>query len=239
MFTSCIKQESISWIILNAPPEHATETWLAMENILSPQEKATFAALRFPKRRHDWLLGRYASKKLLLDISPPSLTCSIQQLTIVSNPQGAPYILFPNQTQLEGCLTISHSEGTAFCAWTPLPNLQIGADIEIIAPHPQYFIEDYFTPHEIAQCFQSSEALRPSMITAIWSAKEAVLKALQQGLAWDTRQVEIDLSPARLEIADQGTWGKASITLPHIKGKSWQLWIQRHQAFIATLACLK
>jgi 4'-phosphopantetheinyl transferase len=140
---------------------------------------------------------------------------------------------------MNGCLSISHSSGAAFCAWTPLTTQHIGADIELIAPHPQYFIEDYFTPFEIAQCAQAPEPLRADLVTAIWSAKEAVLKALRQGLKWDTRQVEINLSAINLEQTQFGIWYPAEVAQPKSKEKTWQLWIQRLPSLYTHVSLLK
>lgn len=237
--TSTPEQESIAWIIQNAPADCADEIWLEAQDLLSPLEKNAYAALRFPKRRCDWLLGRYAAKKLLLEISTPPLTYAAQQFSILNSPLGDPYVLLPNQEKLEGCLSISHTDGAAFCAWTSSPTCSIGADIETIASRPHYFIEDYFTPTEIAQCTQTPAELLPCISTAIWSAKEAVLKALRQGLKWDTRKVEIDLSNINLEIPAEGTWQSARVILPCIEEKTWRLWIQRRQAYILSLACLE
>ena len=239
MDTFTFEQESIYGIILNAPSEHDKETWLEFEKILSEQEKSFMAGLRFPKRQRDWLLGRFTAKELLLKLPHFASTYPLHQLTIANDPQGAPYILLPDHTIMKGCLSISHTNGAALCAWTSLTTQHIGSDIELIAPHPQYFIEDYFTPFEITQCVQAPEPFRADLVTAIWSAKEAVLKTLQQGLKWDTRQVEINLSMINLDQIKFGIWYPAEVTLPKYEKKTWQLWIQRRQVYMLTLACLK
>jgi len=54
-------------------------------------------------------------------------------------------------------------------------------------------------PHEAATLDAAPPARRPLVANSIWSAKEAVLKALGLALAADTRDVEIALSDAPSE----------------------------------------
>ena len=75
----------------------------------------------------------------------------------------------------------------------------MGADIERIDPRPWRFVEDYFTEAEIACVHAVPVDLSPIVVTAIWSAKEAVLKALHLGLTVDTRHVSCTLDPETLD----------------------------------------
>jgi|GEM_PF-5107479 hypothetical protein len=56
-------------------------------------------------------------------------------------------------------------------------------------------VNDYFTANEIARVNASAVETRNLVIHAIWSAKEASLKAWHKGLRVDTRAVEIALAP--------------------------------------------
>jgi 4'-phosphopantetheinyl transferase len=71
----------------------------------------------------------------------------------------------------------------------------IGADLEKIEPRLPLFVEDYFTPYEQAQVAATAPAWRDTLITAIWSGKEAALKVVQLGLTVDTRGVECRIPP--------------------------------------------
>jgi phosphopantetheinyl transferase (holo-ACP synthase) len=62
------------------------------------------------------------------------------------------------------------------------------------------FVDDFFTPDEIAQVRETSLAERDTLVTAIWSAKEAVLKALHVGLTVDTRCVSVTLDTRLLPL---------------------------------------
>lgn len=107
-------------------------------------------------------------------------------------------------------LSISHSTNSAFCAVHPSAGLanqfprengalsalndtsqlaQVGADIEMVEGRSPRFVNDYFTPEEIRHLRDTPYDLRNTLVTATWSAKEAVLKALRLGLTVDTRLV--------------------------------------------------
>jgi phosphopantetheinyl transferase len=112
---------------------------------------------------------------------------------IVAEPTGAPVVRLADGGRLPVGVSISHSVGTAFCAaWAESGGvLAVGADLERIAPRPEGLVRDFFRPAEIS----AWEALPPGsardgFASAVWSAKEAVLKALRLGLSVDT-SVEI------------------------------------------------
>lgn len=109
-------------------------------------------------------------------------------------------------------LSISHSNELALCAlyaaggkwqiadgkWQddvvddgfPIDGLvQIGVDIEGIAPLSDAFVRAYFAADEMHWIGQALGAEQALLTTVTWSAKEAVLKALRRGLTVDTRQV--------------------------------------------------
>ena len=113
-------------------------------------------------------------------------------------------------------LSISHSHGMAFCAIVretdehddlrnPIDDSRrtdgagagaqragqftVGADIETIEQRAASFVADFFTLAEQERINSAPAHLRDTLATAIWSAKEAVLKALREGLRIDTRRV--------------------------------------------------
>lgn len=171
--------------------------------LLTPAEEARFEALKTDKRRRDWLLGRWTAKQLLQTVlaakmgQPPSL----QTITIHNQLNGAPVaryhhpldepLLLPDWFTL----SISHAGDHAFCALVEQPDWPLGADIEQIMPRAAVFVSDYFTPAEQALLEQSPPEHYPMLVTAIWSAKEAALKALQLGLTVDTRAVACLIAP--------------------------------------------
>jgi 4'-phosphopantetheinyl transferase len=209
---------------------------LETQGFLSQSELGKFSTFRFPKRRNEWLLGRWTAKSLVQSI-PAYHDYSLDQIEIRNIPEGAPYIQLPGETTPTDCLTISHSEHLALCALAPGPDLRVGADLEKIEPRTEMFILDYFTPSERRLVDTYPAEARAIVVTLIWSAKESMLKALGVGLRWDTRQVEIreigELVPGD---ATHSGWQKMQVGDLQQGNRHWGAWWQRRSNFIITLA---
>ncbi len=108
--------------------------------------------------------------------------------------------------RLAACVTISHCEEWAFCAVT---TQIIGADIERVRPREWNFVETFFTDAEARQVQAAAPAWRDTLTTAIWSAKEAALKAVKLGLTVDTRRVECQFD---LDQPAEGVWAPVQVT---------------------------
>jgi 4'-phosphopantetheinyl transferase len=206
------------------------------EDFLSNPELLKLSSLRFPKRRDEWLLGRWAAKCLVQSISPYQ-GYSLSELDIRNNVEGAPFIQQPDGAVLADSLSISHSHRRAVCALSLGPDLRIGADLEKLEARTEAFVADYFTPAEQTSLNGYPSELRQAAVNLIWSMKESMLKALGVGLRWDTRTVEIHeiegLSTAALE---SPKWQKMH-TSDHESGeRHWAGWWQLRKNFVITLA---
>ena len=67
----------------------------------------------------------------------------------------------------------------------------VGADIEHVEPRDPAFVRDFFTTGEAERVWRCPAKQRDTLVTVLWSAKEAVLKVLRLGLTVDTRRVEL------------------------------------------------
>ena len=180
--------------------EASVPAWQEPVPWLTPFENACLARFRVPKRRREWLLGRFTAKRLVRDAAPEVLgrTLLPQMFEIASEDSGAPFVRDVSGERLPISITVSHARGAAFGALLPVARGEgaIGGDVEWIEPRSPAFVYDFFTPAEAAAWDESPPAERPLLANAIWSAKESVLKALSLGLSVDTRAVEIRLSVA-------------------------------------------
>ena len=179
---------------------------IAPPDLLHLSEQAQLDAFRVVKRRRDWLLGRWTAKHLVQRylFETTTIRHTLPTILIAADPDGAPYAALDTQfavhplhpslptlhSRLPLSLSISHSGDRAFCALTGEEGATVGADIELIEPRETGFIAQFFTPAEIAAIRTAPAGQRDMLVTAIWSAKEAVLKALRVGLRVDTRAVE-------------------------------------------------
>jgi 4'-phosphopantetheinyl transferase len=158
----------------------------------SASEKACLNAHRFPKRRADWRLGRWTAKRALAVYwNKPCSLPSLAGIEIRPAPSGAPEAFF--EAKPAGVtISISHRNGTALCT-IAAPATQLGCDLELVEPHSEAFVADYFTEEEQALIARFPATDEPQLLALLWSAKESALKALHEGLRRDTRSVIVSL----------------------------------------------
>ena len=165
---------------------------------LTAAERQTLARLSVPKRRADWLLGRFTAKRLTQRYLARAhgMDVALSEIEISAAEDGSPRLRVLQQAEgkpIEVVMSISHSQGACFCALAPARDWDVGADIEHIENRSWHLAEDFFTADEIAQISSAPPCQRDLMVTAVWSAKEAVLKAGRVGLRADTRRVSCRL----------------------------------------------
>jgi phosphopantetheinyl transferase (holo-ACP synthase) len=85
-------------------------------------------------------------------------------------------------------ISISHCRDAAFCAAVEGVDGVVGVDMEWVEGRLDGFAEEYFTEAEVELVAQAGVE-RDWLVTAIWSAKEAALKAMRLGLTVDSRAV--------------------------------------------------
>jgi 4'-phosphopantetheinyl transferase len=192
--------------------------------MLSEGETARLAQLTVEKRRRDWLLGRWTAKQLVQSYLEREIGVSLplHAIEIVNDADGAPRAIYDLRFTIDDFTTraivnrqssivnisISHSYEHAFCAVCGTPGLSLGADMERVEARPQGFAADYFTRDEMNTLANTPTAQYDTLVTAIWSAKEAALKAVRRGLTVDTRQVSCSITPPTSQ-----EWNSFSLTL--------------------------
>ena len=187
----------IHWLVQSTSAHPGLERGQPPPGLLSASELARFHTLRTPKRRHDWLLGRWTAKHLVQRflVETTGHMAPLATIEIKNQADGSPSVEITN-LGIGACLTISHCEELAFCALTtPQTTHGIGADIERVRPREWNFVETFFTDAEARQVQAAAPVWRDILTTAIWSAKEAALKAVKLGLTVDTRRVECLFDP--------------------------------------------
>lgn len=237
----------IDWLIQTC--DHHPE--LAQGNIppglLHPAEQARLASLKTGKRRRDWLLGRWTAKHLVQAYieTATGAHMPLNALAVVNDPRGVPMIEYAapqdSRLRLSLCLSISHCDGRAFCAVCPGEDAEtqaalrgLGADIERIEDRSPSFAQDYFTPDEMQAVMASPNP--NTTVTALWSLKEAVLKALQRGLTVDTRRIS-----CRLErLAGSDDWQPAAVHCSPglLQDRSIRAWWRTWENYVLSLAVI-
>ena len=144
------------------------------ESVLHAQELKYFNSLSALKRKKDFLLGRYAAKRALHDLTH---TGSAPAIHIRSGVFQQPVVSGPGCEQLSVCITHSGSVAAAIAFPTGHP---LGIDIEW---HDNTLLEtlsNHIRAHELPPAeLCASEAER---YTRVWTVKESLSKILQCGL---------------------------------------------------------
>ena len=162
-----------------------SDTWL------SPREVSLLSSLRFAKRRADWQLGRWTAKHAVASYWNLDDSASVlSNIEVRPAPSGAPE-LFCENGLAPLTISLSHRNNRAICFITR-PAVDLGCDLELVEPHSDTFVSDYFATDEQALVQQQSLADRPLVLAVLWSAKESALKALHVGLRLDTRRVTVE-----------------------------------------------
>ena len=221
---------SIHWLCEGSDKDDDT-------SILSPDEAARYALLRTPKRRHDWLLGRRVAKRLIHAALVAHLGSAplLHEIVVLAHADGWPQVSLPTLGPGAPPLTvsISHSRNRAFCALLWGEDRPLGCDLEAIEPRSPGFVADYFTADERALMAATPAAQQPTLANAIWSGKEAALKAIRRGLAEDTRLVTclpvVEEADGWRPLAYR--WEAAERALPPLAGR-WR----EADGFVMTLA---
>ena len=211
----------------------------APAGVLSAEERAQYEGFRVPKRRRDWLLGRWTAKNLVRAyLTAGGRPTQLDGIVIIANPDGSPYATVAG-ARLPLSLSISHSGESSFCALTPLAGTTVGADVEMIEPRPVSLAEQFFTQEELAGVLAQSEDERDFLITLVWSAKEAFLKCMRQGLRVDTRAVTVRIWEA---LSDEEGWQMLEVVADADllrAGSVYQAWWRREGRSVLTLGILR
>ncbi len=144
-------------------------------------EKVRYNKITNEKRKTEYLAGIIAAKIMYASIE---LLDEYTDIEIKKTPKGQPY--FYNRITKEKSnwkLSISHSHDFAIAAVSEQP---IGVDIEKIEERKESFYREAFTPKE-----QQNITNDMKKGTTYWTAKEAVSKALGEGLNVNLKDIEI------------------------------------------------
>jgi 4'-phosphopantetheinyl transferase len=203
-----------------------------------------------PGRRLGYPVPRVSGMRLPISLS---ISHSSEMALCALYAVGGRWQVAGGRSQVAGASWQDEAISTGFL---PGGLVQVGVDVEGIAPRADSFVQAYFCSDELHWIGQAQDGDQDLLGTVTWSAKEAVLKALQLGLTVDTRRV-ICLAATGLELtagADQG-WCEVHVQidptllpealrragrLPLTTDYEWQIrgWWRRAGHFVLTLAAL-
>jgi 4'-phosphopantetheinyl transferase len=195
---------------------------------LSPAERAALHRFRVPKRRRDFRLGRWAAKRVLALLYGDEEMRAAGRFEIRPARGGAP-VPYRDGAPLWATLSISHSAGSAAAA-AQRGEGRLGCDLERIEERSHAFIVDYFTRAE--QAFAAAGGDGGRRATVLWSAKEAVMKALGEGLRLPPASVEV---VPDLHFVTRAGWRRFAVAAPSAARDLRGFW-RDSGAFVLTAA---
>jgi 4'-phosphopantetheinyl transferase len=159
------------------------------ETLLSAEEEERHARFSHERTRQEYLLARGLARTVLASyagVRPDALRFSADAFgkPVLEEPLGDPHLHF----------NLSHSHGVVVCAVAL--GRQVGIDVEDGGRRLECLdlAERYFAPAEVAHLRNLSADERPAAFFAIWTLKEAFVKAIGHGLSFplDTFAFEIE-----------------------------------------------
>lgn len=155
-----------------------------LESTLSDDERARAARLRIPAVRRQVV----ASRGILRSILSRYLGTHPRSLEFAYGPYGKPHLRNRPDTLN---FNLSHSHGLALYAVSHERSL--GIDLEKIQPHLPYLelAGHFFAASERAALRALPTELQPQVFFAVWTHKEAYLKALGTGLFSSPQQFAV------------------------------------------------
>jgi 4'-phosphopantetheinyl transferase len=221
----------IFWIEQTGEDLPGGEEWLCAA------ERARLAALRIPKRRAEWRLGRWTAKAAVLGYFGVRATFQrLASLEIRAAVSGAPEVFWECRSA-PVAISLTHRDGVAACT-IGRPGARFGCDLELVERRESVFVDDYFADEEQQLVWRTSEQQRPQVVTLIWSAKESALKTLQTGLRWDTRCVVVRLDDGAnpstlLDNSSSAVW--SALSVQYGESEMFHGWWRFDGRFIRTL----
>ena len=228
----------IQWLVQSTSEQRDLVRGIAPSGLLQAGEQRRLAELKLRKRRSDWLIGRWTAKRLLQACLEHDLNLRLplDAIGIYNDARGAPIASIHRGNRImEWAISISHSHGCGFSAVRQDRAIGLGADIELIERREWCFVEDYFTSEEIERVRAAPAAQRETLITAIWSAKEAALKALRLGLTVDTRRVQCMIDP---HCCSDHDWLEFDITCTASGTETLRGWWRPWGEYVLTVAAV-
>lgn len=169
------------WLVQRELPPEAVAI---LGQWLTPDEQERASRFYFEQDRQRYIAGRGHLRQLLgqyLGMEPGRITFNY-------GPHGKPYL-----PHIPLRFNLAHSHHLALLAFSW--GRELGVDLEHIRPLPDAheLVSRFFAPNEIQAWRQVTPAGQQAAFFAIWTAKEAYLKAVGQGLAIPLDSFEISL----------------------------------------------
>ncbi|MBX9878931.1 MAG: polyketide synthase dehydratase domain-containing protein [Candidatus Obscuribacterales bacterium] len=183
-----------NWSVMSLPgetlPADATTLEWLTDYILTKSEREYFSQdNKLEKRKREWLAGRIAAKDAIRAfVAKQGIKLCPADIEISYNDAGQPVVSIISQASLDIKVSIAHAEGSGIAI---AGTSACGIDLEPARNRGGDFIDMAFTEKEKSLFAGKSEGEKWEIVTRIWCAKEALSKAIGQGLAGAPKTFEV------------------------------------------------
>ena len=184
---------SVRWLVPALIPPDA---WPTLAACLDAGERARAARFHFAADREAYVAAHALTRVLLSDHAPRAP----DGWRFSANAYGRPEILLePGDLPLR--FNLSHSRGLVAVAVTR--ERDVGIDVEAVDPERLSLdlAAATFAPSEVAYVRSLSPAERPEALFALWTLKEAYIKAVGRGLSLPLDSFACALAPLSIEFS--------------------------------------
>ena len=153
---------------------------------LDAAEHARLQRFRHPRRRREFILCRAALRAVLCR----QIGCRNSELAFAASRRGKPFALvdgIPNSVSFN----VSHSERHGLIALAPAGRIGVDVEERSARHDPDGELRTMFAPAERAELANATAHRKLHLFFTLWTMKEALVKALGEGLARDTSGFEI------------------------------------------------
>ncbi|MHB1946584.1 MAG: 4'-phosphopantetheinyl transferase family protein [Gammaproteobacteria bacterium] len=167
-----LKSQTVDlWHVLLTDLVSQEDRFLAL---LSPDEVQRANRFRFPHHRARFILARGILREILSLYTGQSP----KEIVFEYGPRGKPYL---KDNHLDLQFNVSHSDDVAVYAITQ--HAEVGVDIQKIEEgHHESVAKRFFSEEENKQLQRLSEVERAQGFCQLWASKEALIKAVGEGL---------------------------------------------------------
>ncbi|HSW70077.1 MAG TPA: 4'-phosphopantetheinyl transferase superfamily protein [Gammaproteobacteria bacterium] len=152
--------------------------------ILNQDEKERAMRFRFEEHSQRFIIARGVLRCILSRYT----AIPAEKIEFITNARGKPYL----KNNLSVQFNVSHSHDWAVYALTK--EAEIGVDIEKIETHfTEGVARKFFSPEEYTRLMNLSEEEKIPAFYRLWAGKEAVIKALGEGLYAPLAEFSLDL----------------------------------------------
>jgi 4'-phosphopantetheinyl transferase len=160
--------------------------------LMSAEEDERRGKLHSEELRHQFLVTR-ALQRLVLSRYAPGV--EPRDWTFITGERGKPALAARHADQAL-YFNLAHTRGLVACAVSRLPDIGIDVENARTRTAPLHLAPRYFTVREATALEALPERERPARFYALWTLKEAWLKATGEGLAAGLGNVSFDLDDA-------------------------------------------